>query len=100
MSVCLCAADAQSPRESPVCAETAAVLSIPALPHPSCSARGLGFSPVSGEQVRKIDLITNLREGQRISFVLWVVCTTLRSIKEAVSVGRLKWPQVPVWALS
>lgn len=42
MSVCLCAADAQSPRETPVWAEAAAVLSIPALPHPSSSARDLG----------------------------------------------------------
>lgn len=52
MSVCLCAADAQGARESPVWAEAAAVLSIPALPHLS-SAGALGSSPVSGEQSEK-----------------------------------------------
>lgn len=50
MSVCLCAADAQSPGEIPVWAEAAVVLSIPALPHLSSSARALGFSATTGEQ--------------------------------------------------
>lgn len=50
MSVRLCAADAQSPGEIPVWAEAAVVLSIPALPHLSSSARALGFSATTGEQ--------------------------------------------------
>lgn len=62
----------------------------------ACSAN-IGVQQRQVSKVRKTDLLTILREGQR-SVVSWIVYTTIRSSKEAVSVGRLKRPQVP-WLL-
>lgn len=54
----------------------------------ACSAN-TGVQQRQVSKVRKTDLLTILREGQR-SVVSWIVYTTIRSSKEAVSVGRLK----------
>lgn len=99
MSVC---SRCPESRESPVWAEAAAVLSIPALPQPPSCARGPRFSAASGEQSDKNRPALKPEGKAEDMSVLWAVYTAMRSIRGAVPVGRLKWPQVPwlVWALS
>lgn len=102
MSVCSSCPESQRNPCTPVWPEAAAVLSTPALPHRPPLPGALASHQCQLSKVRKTDLLTNLRERPRTSCVLWIAYTALRSIKEAVSVGELKWAQALwlVWALA